>query len=343
MLLAAAFMLVMAIVMQSLSLRVNAAALTNTYVRFNRMKAATGTDLRVVFTVPAGNTGTEANLRINLPDDYTVATTGLSASVANCPSEATATALPGTLAVAGDNTASSKDITISGVTDLSASTTYCVDIERASTFDTLTNPAAGQYYVTVETLDGSSVRIDYTAIAARVIADDEIIVNAVVPPTFNFVLDGNQADFLADLDSGTVGKTADRTVTITTNASQGWIAWAKDLNVGLTSAAAGATIASTTPGTAATLSAGTEGYVLGVEATTDAALGGTVTVETPYVGTAADNDGSGLDTLFRPIARANGTANGDVITLTGKAAISSVTPAAVDYTDTWTVIGAGNF
>jgi len=36
-------------------------------------------------------------------------------------------------------------------------------------------------------------------------------------------------------------------------------------------------------------------------------------------------------------------ASGDTVTLTALAAAASLNKAATDYTDTWTVIGAGNF
>lgn len=206
----------------------------------------------------------------------------------------------------------------------------------------MTNPAASIYALTVETQTSGDVTIDSTVIGVRTIADDQIVVSGVVPPSFNFVLDGNTTSFTSNLDSGSVVQTTARTVTITTNATQGWVAWARDSNTGLTSAAAGKTINSTTPGSAASLVANNEGYVLGVAAT-DAGGGGTVTVASAYAGTGADNNGSGLDTTFRQIASANGTANGDVLTLRGKAAITSMTPAGVDYTDTWTIIGAGSF
>ena len=58
----------------------NAAALTFTSVRFNRMKAATVTTFRLTFTVPAGNTGTEDKVKINFPDSYTIATTTVTAN-----------------------------------------------------------------------------------------------------------------------------------------------------------------------------------------------------------------------------------------------------------------------
>jgi hypothetical protein len=214
------------------------------------------------------------------------------------------------LTITGSNTASAKNITISGVTNLTASTTYCVDVDKTTTNDPVINPTAGIYSLTIETQTSGSAQIDYTTIGTRVIADDQIIVTAIVPPSFNFVLDANTTAFTTGLDSATVVKTTARTVTITTNATQGWIAWARDLNTGLTSAAAGKTINSTTPGTAATLVTNTEGYVLGVDMT-DAPSGGAVTVVTAYAGTAGDNNGSGLDTTYRQIASANGTANGD--------------------------------
>lgn len=328
----------MLIVLITSNFRVDAAGLVATNIRFNRMRASTATTFRLTFTVPSGNVGTEDDVRIGFPDAYTVATSSLTATAVSCG----ATSLPGTLVATGSNTGGSKNITISGVTNLTATTTYCVDIGRTSTNDPITNPTAGIYSVSVATRDSGDVTIDSTVIGARVIADDQIVVSAVVPPSFNFVLDSNTTSFVSNLDSGSIIHTTPRTVTITTNATGGWITWGRDSNTGLNSAAAGHTIASTTPGTAATLATNVEGYVLGVAAT-DAGGGGTVTVVPAYAGGGADNNGSGLDTTLRQIASANGTANGDVLTLRGKAGINAFTPAGVDYTDTWTIIGAGSF
>ncbi len=326
------------VILSTSGFKIDAAGLTGTSIRFNRMSATTASTFRLTFTVPAGNVATEDRVVMSFPDAYTVATSSLTASVASCG----ATSLPGSLTVTGSNTPGSKNITITGVTNLSATSTYCVDIGRTSTNDPVINPAAGIYAITVETQDSGSARIDHSVIGARVISDDQIVVSAVVPPSFNFVLDANSTSFTSSLDTGDIVHTTPRTVTITTNATQGWIAWARDSNTGLTSAAAGHTIPSTTPGAAATLSPGTEGYVLGVTAV-DASGGGSVTVASAYAGGAGDDNGAGLDTTFRQIASANGTANGDVLTLRGKAAINTMTPAGIDYTDTWTIIGAGSF
>lgn len=333
-----ALLFVLATILITSGIRIEAAGLTGTSIRFNRMAASTASTFRLTFTVPSGNTGTEAKVRIGFPDAYTVGTSSLTATASSCG----ATNLPGTLTATGSNTNGSKNITIGGVTNLSATTTYCVDIDRTTTNDPVTNPSAGLYSVTVETQTSGDVQIDNTVIGVRTITNDQIVVSATVPPSFNFVLDANTTSFTSGLDSSAVIMTTPRTVTITTNATQGWVAWARDSNVGLTSAAAGKTINSTTPGTAASLATNTEGYVLGVQAT-DAGGGGAVTVATAYAGTGADNNGSGLDTTYRQIASANGTANGDVLTLRGKASINTMTPAGIDYTDTWTIIGAGSF
>ncbi len=91
-----------------------------------------------------------------------------------------------------------------------------------------------------------------------------------------------------------------------------------------------------------TLTAGSEDFGLGVTITTDAAGGGTVALDAAYDGTG--NKAGVLDTYnFRPIASANGTTNGDVITLTERATIAGGTPAANDYTDTLSIISAASF
>ena len=327
-----------------LSSSAQAASLQGTYVRLNRLKGSTATNFRVAFTVPAANSSVEAKVKISFPDSFTVATSGLTATGASgC--DVSATALPGTLTVVGSNTPGSKSVIISGVTNLSASNAYCVDVDKTSTNDPITNPGASQYSLTVETQDSGNATIDSATVGVTTISDDQVLVTANVPPAFTFALDANSTSFSSNLDSSNVRQTTGRTITVTTNASNGWIAWAKDLNTGLASASAGHTIASTTPGSAATLSSGTEGYVLSAEVTTDAAGGGTVSIPAAYQGTSGNNAGSGLDTTFRQIASSTGTAggSGDVVTVRGKAAVNAATQAGADYGDTWTAICAGTF
>ena len=332
----AATLLVSATVLGTLS-TAHAATLTSTYIRLDRMKAAQTTSFRLVFrTVSAGATSVAINFNGTDVTTWT-ASSGLvnatqTVSSVTCATETGFTGLPGSITAAG----SSATVTISAVTALSATTTYCVDLTSATAVTTAT---AGEYHPTI------TVGSDSTTTSVRTISNDQVVVSAVVPPSFNFVLDGNTTSFTANLDSTAVRSTTGRTITITTNAANGWVAWIKDLNQGLQSAVASKTIATsgTINATPNTLSAGTEGYVLDADLTTDAASGGTVTIAAEYNGGA--NAGGTLSSSFQPIATSTGTAggSGDVITLVGKAAIAGDTPAAADYTDTWTIIGAGTF
>jgi hypothetical protein len=200
----------------------------------------------------------------------------------------------------------------------------------------VTLPTAGEYHPVV------TAGADNTTVAVRTVSNDSVVVTAIVPPAFNFVLSGNTDSFTANLAAGSVGITTGITATVNTNAKNGWIAWAKGTNTGLTSAAASKTIAATTPGTSATLVAGTEGYTAGITAIAQGSGLGTTTAVAAYDATGAAH-GSGLDTTYRQIASSTGTAASAVITIRERAAINALTPAANDYTDTITIIGAARF
>lgn len=308
-----------------------AANFTQAYLRADRMKASTATNVLVVFTPVA--TGTEAKVKVTFAAGYTVAA-GPTGNVSNLPSGVTA--LPGTLTYAG----SGQVVTISGVTDLTPATSYGVNIATG-----ITNTTAGEYENAITSTTSGDVTVDTSNVAVRIISDDQIVLLATVPPTFNYVLSGNTDAFTTDLASGSVVSTTGKTVTITTNADKGWIAWVKSANQGLVSATTGEEIetAGALGSGPSTLSAGTEGYVLDVDITTDHGTGtGAVTIDAEYLGTDTSSGGT-LDAAFQPIASANGTTAGDVITLIARAAISAVLGAADDYTDTLTVVGAGNF
>lgn len=330
---AVAFLMIAANFMYS-ALPVDAAALTNTYVRTNRMTAGATTNFRLVFKT-VGSGATTASVNFNGADSTTwTGSSGLvnatqAISSASCAAETGATALPGSLAASG----SGSTVSITGITSLAATTSYCVDLTTAAS---LTMPTAGEYHPVV------TVGSDSTTIALRSISNDQIVVSATVPPNFNLALSGNTDSFTSNLSASAVGVTTGRTVTVNTNAKNGWFAWATDLNTGLNSASASQTIASTTPGTAATLSAGTEGYIFGITSITQGSGGGTTSAVAAY-NSNGTTTGSGLDTTIRQIASSTGTANGAVLTVKELAAISSVTKPGTDYTDTITIIGAGYF
>lgn len=323
----------------------SAAVLTTSYIRLNRMAAGTNTSLRVQFKATSAGATT---LAIDFNGADTTTWTGQSGVVnatqttatAACASETGDTALPGTLSSSG----SGSTITTTGITALSAGTTYCVDYTSTSAVTTPTS--VGEFHPTITA--GS----DSTTVAVRVVSgtNDQVVVNAVIGPTFNFVISGcasNIDNFTANLSAGAVTSTGGCTVTVNTNAKTGWYAWARDSNTGLTSTAASKTIASTTPGTNATLSAGTEGYVFGVTAIGQGTGAGTTSATNAYGngsgGTAGAGQGSGLDSTLRLIASSTGSAASATLTTKEAAAINATTPAANDYTDTLTIVGAGNF
>lgn len=317
-----------------LNQQANAASLTTSYLRLNRMTAGQTTSARLVFKATSAG-ATSVTINMNGADTTTWTGSGglvnatQTVSSAACAADSGATALPGSITAAG----AGSTVTISSVTALTAGTTYCVDLTSTSAFTVAT---AGEYHPVITA--GS----DNITVAVRSVSNDSVVVTAVVPPTFNFVLDSNTDNFTANLATNTVGITSGVTATVNTNAKTGWIAWAKGTNGGLTSAAAGKTIASTTPGTSATLTAGTEGYVMGVTAIAQGSGTGTTSAAAPYNAQAGAH-GSGLDTTYRQIASSTGTASNATVTLRERAAINSLTPAGNDYTDTITIIGAGNF
>ena len=313
------------------------------YMRCDRLKTgiAPGNCL-IVFTT-SSTAATETNFKLTLDAEWVSATNfsatfgAYTVSTAGIP--ATSTAMPGILTA----TSVSGQSIIFPITALANSTEYAFFI----TGGLLLNPAASttQQHILSTRITGD-VEADTQTIAATTITNDQIVVTASVDPTFSFVFNNN-AQSLGTLATNAISSGGGTTVTVTTNASGGWNAWALSTNVGLNSVAAGnykIDEATPTPGdaTPTTLVAGTEGFVLDVDLTTDAGAGGTVTIAAEYNGNTTAKGGS-LATTYQLIASANGLAAGDVITLIPRAAISGLTPAATDYTDTLTVVGAGIF
>lgn len=313
---------------------VSAGEFSQAYIRLNRMAATTANSgILVVFTVPAGNSATEAKVVVEFSAGFTVAASP-TITVTGIP--AGATALPGTLVAAGSTTT----LTVTGVTNLTAATQYAFILS-----DGVTNPSAGAHTATITTKTGADAAIDSKIVGLRVISDDQVTVSATVDPTFNWVLSGNSMALGTLSSSSVVSVASPITVTATTNGTNGWIGWVKSQNTGLTSASASNTIATsgTVDGAPTTLSTGAEGYVLDADLTTDSGTGdGTVTIAAEYNGGTTSAGGTLASTLTQ-FASSDGTTGGDVITLIPRATISTVTEAATDYTDTLDVIGAGNF
>ncbi len=347
--------IIVAIVLSTLSVFTPASAgavgFQQAYIRLDRLKANTATGGTVCAT-PA-SAATEGKVVLTFPSTYTLNTTAANWTVTTTNLPTGATAWVGiTTATAIDNVLKTATFT-SG--DLTVATEYCFNFSGTTTLTTAASAATNQQ-ANIQTQTSGAVVIDFTNIAFANINDDQILVTAVVPPSFSFTLSGNTDPFVTNLDATQVISTSGKTVTVTTNAKGGWIAWAKDSQQGLHSATANYTINTTSVVSGSPplkqVSAGVEGYLLDTDLTTDAASGCTLAIDTSYGGTTTGvpvtlATGGAFSANFQSIAACTGASPafsaGDVITLIERAAITNATPAASDYTDIVTVVGAGNF
>lgn len=322
--------------------RAKAAPFTQAMIRLDRMAAGESDDILVV--VKPATTATENDFQIDFHEDFsvdstntniTVSTTGLPAEVAG----ESLTAWPG---IGSNASAVSGELVTFSSDDLTPGTLYGFFITGG-----ITNPATpGQYRTTMRTRDSGPTEIDSTDVALRIISDDQIVITAIVPPTFGFVLSANADSFVDDLDPTAIIATSGVTVTLSTNAYNGWVTWLRSQNTSLDSATTGESIDTqgTIDGSCTTITAGSNFYQLAVEATTDSGVGtGTVTIAPEYDCFGTASQGGTFSAIYEEIATSDGTTDGDVITLEARAAISAVTGAASDYTDTWTVVGAAYF
>ena len=334
--------------------RANAAVLPfqQAFVRLDRLTATTATGGRVCAKPSVTNLASvEASVQVTFPTtaatDYVVNATAANWTVNTTNLDAGQTAWPGigtATAVAG------KTVTFPSTDLASSATLYCFNFSATNTLTTSSAGVAETTQGTIATRTVAPATIDQTTYSESIITNDQVVITAVVPPSFTFALSGNTDSFTSNLSTSSVVSTTGRTVTLTTNAASGWIVWVKGLNTNagkgaLQSATAGNyKITGTSAAGAAshTLTTGTEDYGLGATINTDAAGGGTVSLDAAYDGTAT-KAGTVDPANFRPIASANGTANGDILNLNERATIAGQTPAASDYTDTLTVIGAGVF
>ncbi|MBP6993832.1 hypothetical protein KBB12_01150 [Candidatus Woesebacteria bacterium] len=344
----------------------HAANFSNLGMRHSRMAisiVASGTDPILVIMRPA-TVGTELSIGISFASGYTVSGTPASITVSTASLPATyhgqaVTALPGIGAAA---TASSGQNVTFAATDMTVGTTYGFYITGG-----ITNPGTtGQKVTRVSThTDGTpdfsayTDAIDTSRLATYIVSDnggatdsDQIVITARVAPTYTLILSAQSITL--DTSLATVeypggpqnGAVSGVTATATTNANNGHVMWMKaNSNSGLTSAVAAASIAfagTAADATPTSLSAGTEGVVVDVDSTTNGS--GSLTIAAEFNG-ASTSAGGTPSTTFQEIASATGPVggSGDVVTILPRVAIASATKSADDYTNTLTVIGAGDF
>ncbi len=321
-----------------------AASLTQSFVRFDRMKISTATT-GTVCAMPS-TASTEANVVVTFPPSYTLGAAGtFTVNTTNLAWPSGGTVWPG-IATATNVTAQA--VTFPS-TDLTVGTLYCFNWTNSAAVTT-SGSATSSNPGTITTNTSVPAQIDTASYSTATIADDQIVVTATVPQVFSFALSGN-TDPLCWLDTETVKTSVSPiTVTINTNAKNGWQVWAKSAYQGLCSPSLNTctvgtpttNLPTTATGSNRTLVAGTADYNTGVT-TAQTSGSGVLTTAAAFVGTGTGQGGGLSATALQSLVSSTGTANGAVLTLKNNVAISPITPAAADYTDTITVIGAGLF
>lgn len=309
--------------------------LTKLTVAETNMTAAGTSEVGISFQTSASNTGSSLALTFTGWTGGTSGTVNATQSVTNgCAAfpGLSGSNLPGTPTASG----SSATVTFSGMSAMSASTQYCVTLSSSSA---VTNPTgAGQYAVSVTAGSDSA-----TSAEIDVISSDQYTVNATVPPSFTMTSPTTPDNFSANLSSSALTTTNGTSVTVTTNAKNGWFLWAEDNNGGLKSTSQSYTIATVPTGANQSFGSGTygpghEAYGLGVTSVTTSGSANA------YYADAGGNTGGGLSSsVLNEIAAGTVATNGSTVNLKELANIAGTTPAAADYTDTITLVGSGSF
>jgi hypothetical protein len=340
-----AFALVFSFILPSVA---GATQLNQASVRLGRLgiSATTGNDMLVTFKLNTTPTSV-AKISVTLPTGFTVAdgtptvgTTGFPATPASI------TAPPGTLTAA--STAATKTIVVSGLTSasLDGATLYGFTIPTG----TITNPGtAGQYNISVESQDSGGSAIDTTTAPVFIYGAgsdaDQVTVNASVAPNFSFSLSAN-SDTIPKVDPTTIQTSGGVTMTVGTNSPLGYTAYVKSSNNSLTSA--------TTPSTPITggtfdaspdsFSPGTTKYGL-VPATGSACstCTGSLSYDAEYVVADGTHAGAFNGTNFASFVSRSGYTDSDNVVLKERVAVANTIGYANDYTDTLTIVAAGNY
>ena len=339
--------------------RASAASMTQTLVRLDRLKFSLPTGGLVCAKPVSAAAAVEGKVLVTIPTnsatDY-----ALSATTTNWVANGVAVDINGTTSTPWVGMSATNATTVAGkvVTwasgDLTPGTLYCFTFGTATT--PLTNASNNTENVpgSVETQTTAAATIDkgfYSlGLAGAPANDDQVSISAVtVPPIFTFNLSGNTDAFTSNLSLAAITSTGGRNITVTTNAANGYVIWAKDLNA---TASKGALKSATTNtfiegfsavGTAArTMLTTQRDYGLGVSVTTNGS--GTTIAHANYTTQAVGNKVGTLDAVnFQPIATATAGTNTDVINVIERATITATTTAASDYADTITFVGSGLF
>jgi len=327
----------------------SASQLTQTSVRLGRfgIGATVGNDLLVTFKL--NNTPTNvAKITVTFPVGFVIANGTPAVQTTGFPNTPTGiTVPPGSLTATA--TAASRTIVVSGFTSPSLNNTTLYGFIIPS--GTITNPSsAGQYNLSVESDTAAGATIDITTpvavyIYGGVANQDQINVSADVAPNFSFSLSANN-DVIPKVDPTTIQTSSGVTMTVGTNSPLGYTAYVKSAN--------GALVSATNPGTpittgtfdgtpdALTPGATDYGFVPSTGASCSTCTG-SLSYDSEYAVADGTHAGSFNGTGFSSFVSRNGYTNADQVILKERDSVANTIGYANDYTDTLTIVAAGNY
>jgi len=330
----------------------SASQLTQAGVRLGRLgiSATSANDMLVTFKLNTTPTSV-AKIAITIPTGFTVTAGSPTVSTSGFPNTpASITAPPGSLTATATSGGAGLggSVVVSGLTSASLNNTtlYGFDIPTG----TITNPStAGQYAVTVASENSGGTPIDTTTTPVYIYGSsanqDQVVVSESVAPNFSFSLSAN-SDTVPKVDPTAIQTSSGVTMSVGTNSPLGYTAYVKSAN--------GSLVSATNPGTPITtgtfngspdaMTAGTTDYGFVPSTGTACSLcTGSLTYDGEYAVADGTHAGSFNGTNFASFVERNGYTNNDQITLKERVAVANTIGYSNDYTDTLTIVAAGNF
>ena len=237
---------------------------------------------------------------------------------------------------------------VSGLTSASLNNTalYGFIIPTGS----ITNPSTpGPYINTVASQDSGGTPIDTTTTPTYIYGaspnQDQITVTESVAPNFSFQLSAN-TDTVPQVDPSITSTSTGVTMIVGTNSPLGYTAFVKSANAALNSATSPGTPipTGTFDGTPDVMTNGTTKY--GFVPTTGPACSicaGSLSYDAEFNIVDGTHAGAFNGTGFASFVSRSGYTNADQISLRERVTVANTIGYANDYTDTLTVVAAGNF
>lgn len=329
-----------------------AAQLTQAAVRLDRLGATDAAGILVTFKL-GSNTGV-TKVVVSFPTGFNI--TAGTPAVTTSPFPLTPAGIVAAPGIGSTVTAASSGSNLGGTitATLSAPSTGVLYGFMVSS-GTVTNPTTGgqQYSLTVATQTAASAIVESSTTPSYITSSstgDQVTVTASVAPTFSFSLSSN-ADSILGIDDTASKTSTGVTMTVGTNAALGYTAYVRSSG-SLTSATSGGSIPTGTfNGAADSLAPGTTskyGFVPTSGTICNPSCGGSVTYDTEYSGQTAGNVTPGTagafnGSSFASFVSRNGYTVSDAILLQERVAVTKAIAPATDYSDTLTIVAAGNF